>query len=74
MSWLEVEDEVRYGTCSVCGWKADGPGQLDGYGTCSADCSEKCERDYMARGHNHGPCDGPEAQEECPLCKSGRYD
>ncbi len=50
MSWLEIEDEVRYGTCRVCGWEADGPCQLDDYGTCSVGCSETYLREYMARG------------------------
>ena len=73
MSWLEMEYEVQYGTCGVCGWKADGPGQLDDYGTCSEDCSVKCLQDYMARGHTHGPCDGLEELRECPLCQAGHF-
>lgn len=70
MSWLEIEDEVRYGTCRVCGWEADGPCQLDDYGTCSVGCSETYLREYMARGHNHGPCDEPVASADCLLCKN----
>ena len=74
MGGLEVEDAVRHGTCTVCGWEPDEPGHLDGYGTCSVECSKDYLRDYIARGHNHGPCDGFEALKECPLCRSGRYD
>lgn len=49
--------------CRNCGRK----GWLDEVGGCCARCTRQIEDDFVASGHNHGPCDPPE---DCRLCIS----
>ncbi|MCL5252878.1 MAG: hypothetical protein M1351_02160 [Candidatus Thermoplasmatota archaeon] len=50
-------------TCHVCGRQ----GALDACGTCSPECCEKHEQNFIVEGHTHGPVDLPD--EDCPICR-----